>query len=45
MAKVHILEVVVQDNPSPFANSFQFEVTFECIEDLNQGTLWCISLV
>lgn len=29
--------VVVLDNPSPFYNPFQFEITFECIEDLSEG--------
>lgn len=37
MAKVHIVNVVVLDNPSPFFNPFQFEITFECVEDLQEG--------
>lgn len=37
MAKVQLSNVVVLDNPSPFLNPFQFELTFECIEDLNEG--------
>ena len=32
MAKVHVCNVVVLDNPSHFKNPFQFEITFECIE-------------
>ena len=32
MAKVHVCNVMVLDNPSPFRNPFQFEITFECIE-------------
>ncbi|CAL4089401.1 unnamed protein product, partial [Meganyctiphanes norvegica] len=36
MAKVHIVNVVVLDNPSPFKNPFQFEITFECVEDLQE---------
>lgn len=39
MAKVQILNMVVLDNPCPFRNPFQFEVTFECIEDLPDGEL------
>lgn len=39
MAKVHIVNVVVLDNPSPFFNPFQFEITFECVEDLQEGEL------
>lgn len=38
MAKVNISNVVVLDNPSPFQNPFQFEITFECLEDLPEGT-------
>jgi histone chaperone ASF1 len=34
MAKVQLTNVTVLDNPSPFMNPFQFEITFDCIEDL-----------
>lgn len=37
MAKVQVLNVAVLDNPSPFRNPFQFEITFECMEDLPEG--------
>lgn len=37
MAKVQLVNVAVLDNPSPFLNPFQFEVTFECIEELKEG--------
>lgn len=37
MAKVQVTNVVVLDNPSPFLNPFQFEITFECIENLPEG--------
>ena len=37
MAKVQLCNVVVLDNPSPFLNPFQFELTFECIEELKEG--------
>lgn len=37
MAKVNIVNVVVLDNPSPFLNPFQFEITFEALEDLSEG--------
>lgn len=40
MAKVHITNVVVLDNPSPFQNPFQFELTFECIEELKEDLEW-----
>lgn len=39
MAKVQVLNVAVLDNPSPFGNPFQFEITFECMEDLPEGTV------
>lgn len=41
MAKVQVNNVVVLDNPSPFYNPFQFEITFECIEDLSEGESCC----
>ena len=37
MAKVNICNVMVLDNPSLFKNPFQFEITFECLEDLKEG--------
>lgn len=42
MAKVQVLNVAVLDNPSPFGNPFQFEITFECMEDLPEGE-YCIN--
>lgn len=40
MAKVHITNVVVLDNPTSFFNPFQFELTFECIEELKEDLEW-----
>jgi len=34
MAKVHILNVTVHNNPVPFFTPFQFEIHFECLEEL-----------
>lgn len=45
MAKVHIQNVVVLDNPSNFSNPFQFEITFECLEDLREDLEWKIIYV
>lgn len=45
MAKVHVQNVVVLDNPSQFSNPFQFEITFECIEDLQEDLEWKIIYV
>ncbi|BES92100.1 Histone chaperone [Nesidiocoris tenuis] len=40
MAKVQIGNVIVLDNPSSFLNPFQFELTFECIEELKEDLEW-----
>lgn len=45
MAKVHIINVAVLDNPSAFLNPFQFEITFECVEDLQEDLEWRIIYV
>lgn len=45
MAKVNISNVVVRENPAMFQTSFQFEITFECIEDLNDDLEWKIIYV
>ncbi|XP_013408048.1 histone chaperone ASF1A-like [Lingula anatina] len=45
MAKINILNVVVLDNPSPFENPFQFEITFECLEELNEDLEWKVVYV
>ena len=45
MAKVHVVNVVVLDNPSQFNSPFQFEITFECIEDLQEDLEWKIIYV
>ncbi|XP_060755180.1 histone chaperone asf1b-B isoform X2 [Neoarius graeffei] len=45
MAKVQVLNVAVLDNPSPFCNPFQFEITFECMEDLPEDLEWKIIYV
>lgn len=34
MAKVHILNVTVHNNPATFYTPFQFEIHFECLEEL-----------
>ena len=37
MAKVHVCNVLVLDNPTQFMSKLEFEITFECIEDLPEG--------
>lgn len=44
MAKVQLCNITVMDNPSPFSNPFQFEITFECIEELKEGSQLVILL-
>jgi hypothetical protein len=39
MAKVHILNVTVHNNPATFFTPFQFEIHFECLEELQDGIL------
>jgi len=45
MAKVHVNNVLVQNNPSDFKSSFEFEITFECMEDLPEDLEWKIIYV
>jgi histone chaperone ASF1 len=37
MSLVNIINVVVLDNPASFTNPFQFEITFECLQELSDG--------
>ena len=43
MALVNICDVTVLNNPSSFLKPFQFEITFECAEDLREGENFQIS--
>lgn len=45
MAKVQVTNVTVLDNPTAFFNPFQFEITFECLEDLPDDLEWKIIYV
>ena len=40
MACVSVSNVTVLDNPSPFANPFQFEVSFECLAPIADDIEW-----
>ena len=42
MAKVHVCNVLVLDNPAQFMSKLEFEITFECIEDLPEDLEWKI---
>ena len=37
MSVVSLLGVKVLNNPAPFSASYQFEITFECLESLQKG--------
>lgn len=37
MALVNVTNIVVLDNPTSFTNPFTFEVTFECLQELQDG--------
>jgi hypothetical protein len=39
MALVNLTNIVVLDNPTSFTNPFTFEVTFECVQELEDG-MW-----
>jgi len=45
MAKVHVLNVCVLENPAKFLTKFEFEITFECVEDLPEDLEWKIIYV
>ena len=37
--------MLVLDNPSPFTNPFQFEITFECMSPLPDDLEWKVTYV
>lgn len=45
MAKVHITNVSIHDNPASFFTPFKFEITFEAIEALPEDLEWKIIYV
>jgi len=38
MSLVNVANMIVLDNPAPFGNPLQFEITFECLQPLEDGT-------
>ncbi|EPS44617.1 hypothetical protein H072_1425 [Dactylellina haptotyla CBS 200.50] len=40
MSVVSLLNVDIQKNPAGFADKFQFEITFECLEQLQKDLEW-----
>jgi histone chaperone ASF1 len=45
MALVNINNVTVLDNPSSFTNPFQFEIVFECLQELSDDLEWKVIYV
>lgn len=39
MSVVSLLGVKVLNNPAKFGDKYEFEITFECLEQLEKGTL------
>lgn len=39
MSVVSLLGVKILNNPATFTSSYQFEITFECLEQLQKGML------
>jgi histone chaperone ASF1 len=38
MSVVSLLGVKIQNNPAAFTDPYLFEITFECLESLKEGT-------
>jgi len=45
MSLVNVIQVTVLDNPAAFTNPFQFEVTFECLQELSDDLEWKVIYV
>eukprot|EP00978_Attheya_sp_CCMP212_P018116 scaffold49216_cov48-Attheya_sp.AAC.1 len=45
MALVNLVNMAVLDNPTSFLNPFQFEVTFECLQELDDDLEWKVLYV
>eukprot|EP01041_Mallomonas_annulata_P000340 gene340-607_t len=45
MSIVYVTNVDVLDNPTAFTNPFQFEITFECLQELQDDLEWKIVYV
>jgi hypothetical protein len=43
MAAVNVSNINVLDNPAAFTNGFSFEITFECVSPLTDGTYACVA--
>jgi histone chaperone ASF1 len=45
MSVVSLLGVEVKNNPAAFDAKYEFEITFECLEQLQKGTLTPLFLI
>lgn len=45
MALVNVVNMMVLDNPTHFKNPFQFEITFECLQSLDDDLEWKVVYV
>mmetsp|Transcript_6008 Transcript_6008/g.10647 ORF Transcript_6008/g.10647 Transcript_6008/m.10647 type:complete len:238 (-) Transcript_6008:269-982(-) len=45
MALVNVVNMVVLDNPTQFSSPFQFEITFECLQELDDDLEWKVLYV
>jgi histone chaperone ASF1 len=45
MALVNVANMIVLDNPAPFENPLQFEITFECLQALEDDLEWKVVYV
>ncbi|KAI9738216.1 MAG: Histone chaperone asf1 [Cirrosporium novae-zelandiae] len=45
MSVVSLLGVKINNNPAPFSASYEFEITFECLESLQKDLEWKLTYV
>lgn len=45
MALVNVRNILVIDNPTQFGNPFQFEITFDCLQNLDDDLEWKVIYV
>ena len=45
MATVSLLNVAVRNNPAAFNAPYEFEITFECLEQLQKDLEWKLTYV
>lgn len=44
MSVVSLLGVKILNNPAPFTAPYEFEITFECLEQLREGALEMVAI-